>query len=578
MLLHAAMLVWIAARHSPVVTELVQVPAGVSHHDLGHFSNYRVHPPLVRLLATLPVVWCEPKTDWAQLDTSPRGRTELAVGQDFLRVNGPNAWRYFFLARLMVIPFSLVGAEMVRRWSSELFGRRAGLLSQAAWCLGPSILGAAAFVTADVATATMAIVAAYSFRHWVLQPSWEYAIWTGIWLGAAQLTKTTLLIFYVLFPLMACAVWIARRAWNRGRIWQLPLIAVVSLVVLNAGYFFEHVGVPLGTVPFASRHLAARGPDAINRFSGTVWSNLPLPVPLNYVLGIDTQQGDFELTKRSYLGGTWRNGGWWYFYIYALIVKAPLGWLLIAAVSTAGIRASSIELAEKLLLWGPLCGLAVLVSSQTGFSIHYRYILPVVGLSVVWIGQAAMTHPRVAITLASWACASSLFVYPHSLSYFNELAFGPHGGSDHLVGSPVSWGQDLFYLRDWIRQKGLTDPVYVATLSYVDPRWAGVDFLPVPTCPREADIRDSVPPGWYVIDVNFLRETWEPAADGRGGGYLPSISGRSGFSPFARLAFQESIGYSMRVFRIGSEADKAPGRANFSQRTTVERNFGLLAQ
>ena len=52
---------------------------------------------------------------------------------------------------------------------------------------------------------------------------------------------------------------------------------------------------------------------------------------MNYLLGIDLQKREFENKMWSYLNGEWRLGGWWYYYIYALAIKEPLGtWVLMA--------------------------------------------------------------------------------------------------------------------------------------------------------------------------------------------------------------------------------------------------------
>jgi hypothetical protein len=50
------------------------------------------------------------------------------------------------------------------------------------------------------------------------------------------------------------------------------------------------------------------------------------------------------------------------------------------------------------------------------------------------------------LTLLLWSSASSWWIYPHSLSYFNEAIGGPLNGPTHLLGSNVDWGQDLRYL------------------------------------------------------------------------------------------------------------------------------------
>jgi hypothetical protein len=47
--------------------------------------------------------------------------------------------------------------------------------------------------------------------------------------------------------------------------------------------------------------------------------------------------------------------------------------------------------------------------------------------------------------LGCWMLSSSLWIYPHSLSYFNESIGGPLNGPKHLLGSNVDWGQDMQY-------------------------------------------------------------------------------------------------------------------------------------
>ena len=70
--------------------------------------------------------------------------------------------------------------------------------------------------------------------------------------------------------------------------------------------------------------------EGANRFAGTWFGNLPVPVPANMVQGIDTQRYDFERGLPSYLRGQWADHGWWYYYLYALAIKEPLGtWCLV---------------------------------------------------------------------------------------------------------------------------------------------------------------------------------------------------------------------------------------------------------
>ncbi len=190
----------------------------------------------------------------------------------------------------------------------------------------------------------LGITAAYMFWRWLRVPTWTGAFFSGVLLGAALLTKLTWIIVLALWPML----WlVCRQPWRRNtgsparpaEIAQLALILAAALYTLNAGYGFEGSLTRLGQYQFVSqslggnvgpRHDAPRG----NRFAGTWLGALPVPLPKNYVLGIDLQKRDFERGFWSYLRGQWRYGGWWYYYLYGLAVKVPLGtWALaIAAV------------------------------------------------------------------------------------------------------------------------------------------------------------------------------------------------------------------------------------------------------
>ena len=108
LLVHAGLLAWSAYRHSPVIAEIGHLPAGLSHLEHGRFDLYRVNPPLVRLVAAVPARIVGAATDWSRYDPNPRRRSELPVGQDFLRANGRRSFRLFTLGRWACIPFPLL--------------------------------------------------------------------------------------------------------------------------------------------------------------------------------------------------------------------------------------------------------------------------------------------------------------------------------------------------------------------------------------------------------------------------------------------------------------------------------------
>lgn len=204
-----------------------------------------------------------------------------------------------------------------------------------------------------------------------------------------------------------------------------------------------------------------------------------------------------------------------------------------------------------MLILLPCATLFLLVSSQTGFSKHPRYILPALPflfvaisrVGVAFTRKARLTAVLTAIFLA-YTVASSLSIYPHSLSYFNELAAalptpadasypapsedkskrrglwetvesdlsaGPRNGPRHLLDSNIDWGQDLFYLEDWYVSHPEARPMKVAYFGSYPLEKSKIDSAGRPPPAQErahvngSDTTTVGPlPGWYALSVNEI--------------------------------------------------------------------------
>jgi hypothetical protein len=244
-------------------------------------------------------------------------------------------------------------------------------------------------------------------------------------LGVAQLTKMSLLVLYPVWVVM----WVVYRVTapspnplpegegekdalsSRGARWlrwrELVMLGVqfaISIYVLNLGYGFEGTFTRLGDFQFVSAALAAEGDgerarvQGGNRFADSWLAGLPVPLPKHYVLGIDLQKRDFEnYDQPSYLRGEFRKKGWWYYYLYALAIKVPLGtWVLFLLACTAGWwkrlltthpspLTSSPPWRDEFVVLCPAVVILAFVSSQTGFSEHMRYVLPIFPFVFIWI-------------------------------------------------------------------------------------------------------------------------------------------------------------------------------------------------
>ena len=61
--------------------------------------------------------------------------------------------------------------------------------------------------------------------------------------------------------------------------------------------------------------------------------------------------------------------------------------------------------------------------------------------------------------LCLWHILESLNIYPHYLSYFNQLAGGPDGGYRRLSYANIDYGQDLPALHDYLKREGIEEVV-----------------------------------------------------------------------------------------------------------------------
>jgi hypothetical protein len=168
--------------------------------------------------------------------------------------------------------------------------------------------------------------------------------------------------------------------------------------------------------------------------------------------------------------------------------------------------------------------------------------------------MASTLHKRTFVILVlSWAVASSLLVYPHSHSYFNELAGGPHNGWKHLHCSSVDWGQDITYLKAWLNKHPSVKRIGIAAKHWADMRELGFNSFkpnrwPVPDeqlYRQETDVGPQ--PGWYAVRLCHLAGEPRQSYWGRPSeAYALDPS----WSYFRQLRPVDRIGCSMNIYHV----------------------------
>jgi hypothetical protein len=584
---HAALLAISIKRNFVTVDEYAHVPAGLSHWQTGSYILYRVNPPLARMLAVIPLLLAKPKTDYGLITDRPGFRLDWAVGRQFMIQNAPRYFSLICYARFFGIIWSIIGAMTIFVWARQLYGPVAGLLGLIMWCFSPNILAYAPLVVPDIPATVCGLLACYWFWRYLMKPNWSVAFIAGMFLGIAQLTKFTMLILYLLFPVLL-GIWLAFQPRVGPvrvieRMLQLLAIGIVSIMMINMGYSFDGSFRRLGNYLFISKTLAGTvhpSSDPVgNRFRDSWLGILPVPLPSQYVQGIDQQKADFEAGLFSYLRGHWRQRGWYHYYLYALAIKVPLGiwvlviWNLILAFFS---RYGTWFIRDDCMLWLPVLAILIFVSSQTGFNHHVRYVFPIIPFVIISTCRLAVffqpSWSKAALLVSaclSWAVGSSLWYFPHSLSYFNELVGGPDKGHNHLVNSNIDWGQDLLELKDWLQKHPEARPLGLAYFNLVDPGVVdGLDFYVPPLGPTGTGLeRNSTSgatgpiSGYFAVSVNFVRGMGFSCPDGTGGQFGIPLHGYEYFQYFQPIA---KAGYSIFIYHITLE-----------QANAVRRQFGL---
>jgi hypothetical protein len=276
---------------------------------------------------------------------------------------------------------------------------------------------------------------------------------------------------------------------------QLAAILLLAVYLMNVCYVFDGSSTSLKNFQFVSTALTGldKPGERGNRFAGTWFGEIPVPLPEQYVLGFDSQKKDLEhFPQKSYLRGQWKEEGWYYYYVYGLLVKVPCGtWGLFALVITIRLAASFRPSApdamdrqsrersgrdspgtnsggpqlipdvcfppirDEVIVLVPAVTLLAIVSSQTEFNIHLRYVFPSLGLLLIFLGSAgpivytswSSLQAVPATGLIAYSVCSGLLVYPHQLTYFNDFIGGPRNGHNHLLGSSFDWGQNTLLIH-----------------------------------------------------------------------------------------------------------------------------------
>lgn len=590
---HAAILLYMAYADFVTVDECAAVAAGVYHWDTGDYSLYSVNPPLSKMASAVPVLLLDPIRAPGPSPRNPYLRCEWEHGNSFARTNALHFRAIIFVARIWSIICSVLAAAIIYRWSVILVDHNCALLAIGAWCFGPTVLAHGHLATADMSSAAVAILSAYAYWSFLNTRCMRLAVLAGVCLGLAQATKTTMILLYPVY--LAIHTWhiagLLSACQIRNAIASIGYFAFIiffSVLVLNASYEFDGTlssinGQCFQSKLFTDAYALEPMPNTDREDAEeahTTQVRLPILLPEFYLKGIDVQRRDYEGYKiqHNYMDGEWAVGGRWYYYIYAISVKEPLGglvMLLIAIFRTPGfIRRCQYPIAVILIIAVPLT-ILISASAHTLLNKHLRYLLPCYPFACMAIGTCMDNQSKAVsfrnitiIVLSSLSVASVVRSLPLALSYSNEAHFGTRGKERSLSGSNYDIGQDLWRLRDWLTAHGDGRPLMLAYYNYTDPHIAGIEYTIPPHILREhngakafGSFSHCLEPGLYAISLRYLQGSSGTPLSGES---LPrTLVPLMGYAYFQDCTPIAVVGDTIYVYDI-SPSDASRLRAKYS--------------
>jgi hypothetical protein len=476
--------------------------AGYMSWKRADFGLNPEHPPLVKLLATAPLLPLPLKVP--ELQKRDFKIEAFLDGKDFLYRNDADA--ILLRTRMAAATLTLLLAVLVFVATREMFGTGAAFVALTLLAFEPNLLAHGAFVTTDAGISCFMFATVYAFYRYVKAPSlWRLSL-VGLSAGLALATKHSgIFIFPILFLLAVCEVVRQRLAAKRNteaatgetaagsgkRALRLAasLVAVtaVALAVLWAFYGFRYQARPDGlqlNPPLAVYAGWLKPHEAWAVSTMARWHVLPE----SYLYGLT----DVRLTADFYtsylLGRIYPHGVWFYFPV-AFLIKSTLAFLALFLLAVVAVATRRLNRWREVLFLTVPPAFYLLVSMSAGMNIGVRHILPLYVFISALVGGGAWAfisrNRKWAYAVAAllvFHVASSALTFPHYIAYSNELWGGPSNTYRLLSDSNADWGEQLKWTKKYLDERGVNDCWFVYFAEGVaEPSYYGIPCKPLPT-------------------------------------------------------------------------------------------------
>ncbi|HEY7097945.1 MAG TPA: glycosyltransferase family 39 protein [Terriglobales bacterium] len=519
---------WFIRTQSLTYDEPVHIAEGLDAWRHGRFEQYNDHPPLSRLLCTLPVI-----DDMWQVEVQ-----QLNEGFHVPRIS-PDPIELAERTRHVNTILGFVLGLLIWMASAELFSRTAANLALVLFAFSPALIAHFSLVTSDGAATLLIFATAWQLIRWRRSTKWPETILLGVVLGLLLLSKFSTAPMFVMalaWILILKSKWME---WNPLRWnWGKTIVAfLLAFFVVWAGYFFHisHLSIHDGTLTASFPHW---NEEIVKPVRTTM--NLDLPVPAGeYIEGFrEVARHNRHGQPAYFLGNVSSTGGWKLYYPIAILLKWPTIVLILAITGFLLAAARRVKVSTDLWIMASFPTVYFFLAVLAHFNIGERHVLPLYPFALLFAVAVwqKISHHRwatlFAIMVLTLNVADVLRFAPDYLSYFSVVT-RPYESYRLLSDSNLDWGQGLLSVRDYEQ----ANPGKQTWLAYFG----------------------SVNPGLYGIRARLLAENERGSGDfivsatDLSGQFLRDPSAYHWLLQYPHVA---TLNHSMYVFRVDGKAPK----------------------
>lgn len=552
LLLMAVNLLTVIGRKSLTNDEIYHIPAGYYHLVRGDFQLNTEHPPLVKMLAAVPLVFLKvdapAAVEGAAEDPITRGHETFGR---FWHTNRERFDLISFWARVPAVVLTLALGALVFFYARRQFGPRAALLALLLFTLEPTVLAHGRVVQTDVPAALGYLLFFFALERFAESPDTRGALGLGAAMGLALVIKFSMLVIVPVFILAALVL-----LWSAGRKGQSLLSCaarvgwamLAALVIINAAYYFR--SQPLS--PTDAQWVSSRGAQEL------AWMMWALPVlskivPTSFVYGILVVAIHNQQGHPAALLGAYSAQGWWYYFPVAFALKTALPFLILSLAALPwSLYRLVLRRERKFLLL--LLGLFLYAgfSMTSRINIGIRHFLPVFPFLFILCGalldallrlKAKRAWSFAILLLLCWMGLETARAYPDYIPYVNELTWSRPRWY-YLSDSNVEWGDDCGALVQYLRERGETKVRAALLGGWVTLREHGIEYV-------DAMSPDAEQTRYVAIGASFLNGSTVPAQlKGRDGRLLTEEERHDFFADYRQRQPEAVFGHSIYLYRV----------------------------